>query len=184
MLGAIVALGLAIALLTQEASAATYSWANAGTTWSTAANWGGIIGPVSLLSRVRLENVAALAFRHTLPPFGIDIHCGPPSRPSGGYVVLLPARRVRPLPRFEGCDAIIWRRCHPHYTQLRVGAPTTTDAAATSCDSTPIFLGIRANALKVGGPEPGFGLHAFLVEQARRWPKKKTRSPWNRNERG
>ncbi len=40
-LGTLIALGLAMAFLAQTARAATYSWANVGTTWSDASNWGG-----------------------------------------------------------------------------------------------------------------------------------------------
>lgn len=42
-LGALVALGFAMALVAQAATAATYNWANVGTTWSTPANWGGTV---------------------------------------------------------------------------------------------------------------------------------------------
>jgi hypothetical protein len=52
---------------------------------------GGLIGPVFPLWRVPLEKVPAPAFRHTLPLFGIDIRCFPPSRPLGGYVASTPS---------------------------------------------------------------------------------------------
>jgi fibronectin-binding autotransporter adhesin len=38
---AVVALGLTLGLATRPASANTYTWANLGTTWSAASNWGG-----------------------------------------------------------------------------------------------------------------------------------------------
>ena len=42
-LGALVALGLAISLLAQAVTAATYNWASVGTTWNTPGNWGGTV---------------------------------------------------------------------------------------------------------------------------------------------
>ena len=54
-------------------------------------NWGASIGSVFPLWQVPLENLPAPAVRHILPLLGIDIHCGPPSHPSGGYVASAPS---------------------------------------------------------------------------------------------
>ena len=75
-------------------------------------NWGASIGSVFPLWQVPLENLPAPAVRHILPLLGIDIHCGPPSHPSGGYVASAPSAMGGPLSRFESSNVIIWLRLH------------------------------------------------------------------------
>jgi autotransporter-associated beta strand protein len=58
-LGAIIALGLAMLLLAQTASAApaaTYNWAGVGTTWNTAGNWGGTVPSASDVGQFSLSS--------------------------------------------------------------------------------------------------------------------------------